>query len=112
MVVQMLGRKLTALPITLLALNTLAHLACAIVMYSLWWHKPQGVNESTVIKLDQTTAALLSSRTMRMEWLRTDVNLSRDHKFHHLLQLYKDTRPADDEETAKWERLTPDNAAS
>ena len=45
MVTQTIARKVAGLPITLLELNTLAHVVCAVFMYIIWWRKPQNVNE-------------------------------------------------------------------
>jgi hypothetical protein len=45
LVIQVIARKASGLPITLLELNTVAHVVCAILMYIVWWHKPQDVNQ-------------------------------------------------------------------
>jgi hypothetical protein len=37
MIVQLIGRKATGLPITLLEVHTLVHVACALIMYILWF---------------------------------------------------------------------------
>jgi hypothetical protein len=48
------------LPLSLLEVHTLAHVACALVMYRLWWHKPKMILEPTHIPfangLDQLVA--------------------------------------------------------
>jgi hypothetical protein len=56
-----LFEKLLACPITLLELNTLAHVGCAVVMYVIWWHKPQDVIETVKITIDYELATLLTS---------------------------------------------------
>lgn len=43
MLSQALGRKIEGLPLTLLELNTIMHVVCAILMYVLWFKKPQDV---------------------------------------------------------------------
>lgn len=43
MLAQALGRKITGLPLTLLELNTIMHVVCALLMYLLWFKKPQDV---------------------------------------------------------------------
>ena len=58
---QTIVRKVSRLPITLLELNTLAHVACAVIMYGLWWHKPQDVRETAKIHIEHDLATLLSS---------------------------------------------------
>ena len=57
MVVQTIVRAASQLPVTLLELNTLAHVACAFAMYALWWKKPQNV--SSGYKLHVTPAELV-----------------------------------------------------
>ena len=47
MLVQALARKLKGLPVTLLELNTIMHVACALLMYLLWLKKPQDVRIPT-----------------------------------------------------------------
>jgi len=51
MLVQTIVRKTYGLPVTLLELNTLAHVGCAVLMYALWWPKPKDVNEPQVITI-------------------------------------------------------------
>lgn len=41
MVVQVIGRVALGLPVTLLEVNILGHVLCALVIYLLWWHKPR-----------------------------------------------------------------------
>ncbi|TLD19621.1 hypothetical protein PspLS_09357 [Pyricularia sp. CBS 133598] len=40
MLIQAIGRLAAGLPVTLLEVNTVAHVLCALSMYMLWWHKP------------------------------------------------------------------------
>ena len=51
MVIQVVARKAEGLPVTLLELNTLAHVSCAVVLYVLWWHKPLNVEEPLKVKV-------------------------------------------------------------
>jgi hypothetical protein len=37
MVIQVIGRKISDLPITLLEIHTLVHVVCALIMYLLWF---------------------------------------------------------------------------
>lgn len=59
MVIQAVARKATGLPVTLLELNTLAHVGCAVVMYGLWWYKPQNVEEPQKTTVSDPIVALL-----------------------------------------------------
>lgn len=50
MVVQTIGRVWSRLPVTLLEVNTMGHVICAMIIYLLWWSKPKEVNEPTIIQ--------------------------------------------------------------
>ncbi|CZT07733.1 uncharacterized protein RCO7_11224 [Rhynchosporium graminicola] len=50
MVVQVIGRLALRLPVTLLEVNILGHVLCALVIYVLWWHKPRLVYEPTKLE--------------------------------------------------------------
>lgn len=50
MVVQSISRLGYRLPVTLLEVNTIGHVICALFIYVLWWRKPRGVTEATVLK--------------------------------------------------------------
>lgn len=45
MIVQYISRKATGLPVTLLELHVAVHVICALMMYVVWWDKPQDVVE-------------------------------------------------------------------
>ncbi|KAK5659081.1 hypothetical protein OQA88_1170 [Cercophora sp. LCS_1] len=57
---QSLERFRLQLPLSLLEVHTLAHVACALVLYGLWWHKPKMILKPTQIPsaegLDQLVA--------------------------------------------------------
>ena len=50
MLAQIIGRLIVDLPVTLLEVNTLAHIMCAIIIYILWWDKPKLINEPTKLR--------------------------------------------------------------
>ena len=50
MLAQIIGRLIMDLPVTLLEVNTLAHIMCAIIIYILWWDKPKLINEPTKLR--------------------------------------------------------------
>ena len=52
MLMQIIERLALGLPVTLLEVNTLGHVLCALVIYVLWWHKPQLISEPTELKGD------------------------------------------------------------
>ncbi len=52
MVLQVIGRFLVDLPVTLLEVNIIGHVFCALVIYILWWHKPRLVHEPTTLRGD------------------------------------------------------------
>jgi hypothetical protein len=43
------ARAASRLPLTLLELNTVAHVACALVVYALWWNKPLDVEHPIML---------------------------------------------------------------
>lgn len=47
MVVQVIGRAVLGLHVTLLEVNTLGHVICALLTYLLWWNKPRQIYEPT-----------------------------------------------------------------
>jgi hypothetical protein len=61
MLIQTVARKASGLPVTLLELNTLAHVVCAVVLYVLWWDKPQDVKEPEVIRIENPSLAAFIS---------------------------------------------------
>lgn len=67
MLIQTISRKIVHLPVSLLEVNTVAHVFCAFVIYVLWWKKPREVREPTVLQgewADQLAAFMfMSSRT-------------------------------------------------
>jgi hypothetical protein len=65
MVIQTAARKASGLPITLLELNTLAHVGCAVFMYAVWWKKPQNVSELIDVLISPRLGAALSSPSLR-----------------------------------------------
>ncbi|KAF5879104.1 uncharacterized protein Bfra_006309 [Botrytis fragariae] len=52
MLVQVIGRLVTGLPVTLLEVNTLGHVLCAFIIYLLWWHKPRSIMVPTKLEGD------------------------------------------------------------
>ena len=50
MFAQICGRLVYELPVTLLEVNTLAHIVCALIIYILWWHKPKLVYSPTILR--------------------------------------------------------------
>jgi hypothetical protein len=53
-IVQVIGRFLSHLPVTILELHTAAHSVCAIIMYATWWHKPMDIFIATPLSLNET----------------------------------------------------------
>ncbi|KAF2190298.1 hypothetical protein K469DRAFT_438703, partial [Zopfia rhizophila CBS 207.26] len=52
MLVQVIGRLIDRLPVTLLEVNTVAHVLCAFSMYTMWWNKPLLPEEPLILKGD------------------------------------------------------------
>jgi hypothetical protein len=49
LVLQTIARRIDGLPIALLELNTIAQIWVTLVLYALWWYKPQGIADSIEI---------------------------------------------------------------
>jgi hypothetical protein len=49
-VIQVVGRLIAHLPVTLLEINTLGHVLCALVINVLWWNKPLDVRDPIVMR--------------------------------------------------------------
>lgn len=49
LILQCIARTAGHLPLSLLEINTLAHVACALIMYVLWWDKPFDVHDPIVL---------------------------------------------------------------
>lgn len=72
MILQCISRKASGLPITLLELNTLAHVGCAVIMYAVWWKKPQNVTETFPIQIDRHVATYMSNSSLRGDFQESD----------------------------------------
>ncbi|KAK3361457.1 hypothetical protein B0T24DRAFT_724661 [Lasiosphaeria ovina] len=46
-------RLAAGLPISLLELNTFAHVVFAVYVFAAWWDKPLDINEPVIISLDR-----------------------------------------------------------
>ncbi|KAI1627818.1 hypothetical protein EDD37DRAFT_277949 [Exophiala viscosa] len=75
LIVECIGRAVAGLPITLLEINTVAHVVCALMMYALWWHKPLNISEPVVIKGDG-----IHSFCSAM-WMFSEFSSQKDHEF-------------------------------
>ncbi|KAF2174901.1 hypothetical protein K469DRAFT_724937 [Zopfia rhizophila CBS 207.26] len=53
MILQIIGRLIAHLPVTLLEINTIGHVLCALVLYLLWWSKPLEVKDPTLIPREE-----------------------------------------------------------
>lgn len=49
MLIQAISRLAVNLPVTPLEVNTIAHVFCALINYTLWWHKPRWIREPTIL---------------------------------------------------------------
>lgn len=49
LIVQCIARLAYSLPVTLLEVNTIGHVVCAMFIYALWWQKPREIEEPTII---------------------------------------------------------------
>ncbi|OLN88036.1 hypothetical protein CCHL11_00043 [Colletotrichum chlorophyti] len=63
MVAQVIGRIFKHLPVSLLEINTCGHVACAVLLYLLWWSKPLDVQDPTVLNQEENGTMLLMALT-------------------------------------------------
>lgn len=59
LIVQVIGRFAVGLQVTLLEINTLGHVLCALLIYVLWWHKPRMVLEPIMLDGDGPLCAYM-----------------------------------------------------
>jgi hypothetical protein len=103
MFIQTIARRCSGLPVTLLEINTLAHIVCALALYVIWWKKPQDAEEQTEIPMDQLLAAFMSSRNFRKSFRpisQTPETLQRN--VDHFLRQARNQA---------WQGITPPNAS-
>lgn len=116
-VVQIFARIGAGLPITLLELNTSAHVACSILLWQIWWYKPKDVNEPLSIKVDKFKAAILSEdpRFQRLRDLRLsnpteagegaeDSLIAATHNEYHDIEAFQND---DRYQKPKWQAYIP-----
>lgn len=58
MIVQVISRTASSLPVTLIELHTCLHTFCAVAMYATWWHKPVDIDLPTAVYIEDS--ALIS----------------------------------------------------
>ncbi|KIV84738.1 hypothetical protein PV11_00498 [Exophiala sideris] len=75
LIVECIGRAVAGLPITLLELNTVAHVVCALIMYALWWHKPLNISDPIVIKGDWVHPFCA------VMWMFSEISSQTEHEF-------------------------------
>ena len=81
MLAQIVGRLIVDLPVTLLEVNTLAHILCAIIIYILWWDKPKLINEPTRLRGDWVppVAAYMYMSSQISGWRRMRPGVLKKH---------------------------------
>jgi len=75
LIVECIGRAVAGLPITLLEINTMAHVVCALIMYALWWHKPLNISDPIVIKGDWVHPFCA------VMWMFSEISSQTEHEF-------------------------------
>lgn len=78
LVLQILDRVVFGLPIALIELHTAIHVACALILYTFWFHKPKDINDPTVIESSrfegQLAHALVTDHALRETWELIEVS--------------------------------------
>jgi len=115
MLVQAVARKVEGLPITLLELNTIMHVVCALIMYLLWLKKPQDVGIPTIIydrHKSKPLGTLLSIKEVKHEKPHMSSTL---HTLVHILQwksgVFEHKMGSSDTWVQKWHEREPPSAA-
>ncbi|KAI9849073.1 MAG: hypothetical protein M1838_000274 [Thelocarpon superellum] len=54
MLMQIIGRVVAKLPVSLLEINVMGHVVCALGIYVLWWYKPLAIRQSTRLRGEWT----------------------------------------------------------
>ncbi|KAI9675860.1 MAG: hypothetical protein M1822_008869 [Bathelium mastoideum] len=49
LVIQSVARSLVGLPLSLLEVHAMVHVACAVCLYALWWWKPKDIQSATIV---------------------------------------------------------------
>ena len=55
---QTIERKAAGYPITILEVHTIVHIVCALILYALWFRKPQDVHDPNLISAEKFQDAL------------------------------------------------------
>lgn len=71
-VVQVIGRLIGRLPVTLLEINTIGHVLCAMVIYYLWRDKPLDVHDPIVLSREPRLDSFLA-----LMWMYSLISSSR-----------------------------------
>ncbi|KAF2476135.1 uncharacterized protein BDR25DRAFT_212634 [Lindgomyces ingoldianus] len=73
MLLQIIARLIQQLPVTLLEINTIGHVLCALVLYLLWWSKPLEVKDPALISREDWMDPFLS-----LMWMCSPISSSKD----------------------------------
>ena len=79
LVLQSLARKAVGLPLTLLEVHTMSHVAAAVVLYACWWFKPKDVGEATLVEYVAADKAALRLDIQEMLHQTTIAELKSGH---------------------------------
>jgi len=124
MLLQTIARQFENLPITLLELNTVAHVVAAFIIYGFWWFKPQNVNKPEAMHLKVPNVAAIMSPS----FVRLRENFTVDNNTVHvarraisLLPVGESHAPENQTSTEttelldsheKWEAAVPENTSN
>ncbi|PSN66670.1 hypothetical protein BS50DRAFT_493793 [Corynespora cassiicola Philippines] len=79
MIVQTIARLVSHLPITLLEINTIGHVLCALVLYLLWWSKPLEVKDPVLLRREEWMDPFLS-----LMWMCSPISGSQDDEISEM----------------------------
>ena len=82
MIVHVCTRLRMQLPVTTLEVTAVSHVMCALVLYTLWWHKPRKVDEPTILSgewVGPLAALMLMCSRESKDQMLPDYQLKSEH---------------------------------
>ena len=82
LVIQSVARSFVGLPLSLLEVHTMVHVACAVCLYALWWWKPKDIQSATIVDaafcIDDVAELLMFNREEYYKRIERNTTLPKD----------------------------------
>ncbi|KAF2006515.1 hypothetical protein P154DRAFT_600371 [Amniculicola lignicola CBS 123094] len=79
MIIQTIARLAQHLPVTLLEINTIGHVLCALVLYLLWWSKPLEIKDPLILSREDWMDPIVS-----MMWMCSPISANKDDEISEM----------------------------